>query len=121
MSGKPKTGDVRLKSDMWKRLGEKVSSVNDPGSMINKKKFGFNVRVNEMIVNVDVFSLAVIRVVDRKRLSTVVISANKKRRWTRKLELMERCLQPDPFLNCTCESDILSFCSGKSNTVLFLC
>ena len=79
MSRKPETGDVRLKSDTWKRLGEKVGSVNDPGSVINKKKLGFNVGANEMIANVDVFSLAVIRVVDRKRLSTVVIGADDKR------------------------------------------
>jgi len=64
MSGKPETGDVRLKYDTRKRFGEKVGCVYGSGSVINEKKFGFNVRTNEVVANIDVLSLAVIGVVD---------------------------------------------------------
>jgi hypothetical protein len=64
MSGKPKTGNVRLKCDMRKGFCKEIGSVHDTGSVIDKEEFGFNMRTNEMIANVDVFGLAVIGIVD---------------------------------------------------------
>jgi hypothetical protein len=64
MSGKPETGDVRLKRDTRERLGEKIGGVYNSRSVVDNKQFGFDVRVNEMITDVDVFSLAVIGIID---------------------------------------------------------
>ena len=64
MSRNPEMGNVGLKCDTRKRLGEEISGVYDSGSVIYNKKFGFNVRANEVIVDVDVFGLAVIGIID---------------------------------------------------------
>ena len=64
MSGKPETGDVRLKSDMRESLGEEIGGVYNSRSVIDNKQFRFDVRTNEMITDVDVFSFAVIGIID---------------------------------------------------------
>lgn len=65
----------------------------------------------EVITNVDVFCFAVIRIIGGERLCAVVVCADDKRRWTRKLKLEKRLSKPDSLLNCTGESNILSFSS----------
>jgi hypothetical protein len=112
---------VRLKCNTSKRLGEEVGSVDNPRSVINKEKFGVDVRADEVIANVNVLGLAVIGVVNWERLRAVVVSADDERWWTRELKLSKRLSKPDSLLDCSREGDVLSFSSGESNTVLFLC
>ena len=111
MSREPKTGDVRLKYNTRKRLSEKISGVYGTGSVIDSEEFGFNMRANEMITNVNVFGLAMVRVIDRERFCAVVVCTNNQGRRTGKVKLMERLAKPDSFLNCSCEGDVLSFSS----------
>jgi hypothetical protein len=76
MSVEPETGNVRLKNETVKRLGEDVGSVDNTRSVFDEKEFGFNVGANEVIPNVDVLCFTVIRVIGRKRFSSIVISAD---------------------------------------------
>jgi hypothetical protein len=64
MSGKPETGNVRLKGNARKRFGKEIGSIYDSGGVIDYKEFGFNVRANEVISNVNVFGLSVIGIID---------------------------------------------------------
>ena len=70
---------MRLKRDTRKRLGEEIGGVYDSRSVIYNEKLGFDMRMDEMITNVYVFSFAMIGVVDRERLGTIVISADDER------------------------------------------
>jgi hypothetical protein len=76
MSREPKTGDVRLEDNTMKRLGEKVGSVNNTGSVIYNKKFGFNVRTNEVITNIYVFGFSVIGIIGGERFGAIIIGAD---------------------------------------------
>ena len=55
MSTKPKTGDMLLKLDACEGLRKYVSGVDDPGSMLDLEVVIFNLRVNEVVTNVDMF------------------------------------------------------------------
>jgi hypothetical protein len=55
---------VRLKNDAREWLRENVCSVLNTRSVFDDEGVGFNVRANEMIVNVDVLGLSMIRVID---------------------------------------------------------
>jgi hypothetical protein len=121
MSREPETGDVRLKNNTMKRLGEKVGSINNTRSVIYKKKLGFNMRTNKMITDVYVLGFPVIGVVGGEGLGTIIVSPDDEGRWTRKLELRERLSKPYSFLNRSCERNVLGFSGRESNAVLFLC
>jgi hypothetical protein len=109
MSREPETGDVRLKNNTMKRLGEKVGSINNTRSVIYKKKLGFNMRTNKMITDVYVLGFPVIGVVGGEGLGTIIVSPDDEGRWTRKLELRERLSKPYSFLNRSCERNVLGF------------
>jgi hypothetical protein len=64
MSEEPETGNVRLKNDAREWLCENVCSVLDTRSMFDDEGVGFNVKANEMIADVDVLGLSMIRVID---------------------------------------------------------
>src|SRR6266571_8802949 len=101
-------GNVRLKDNTRKRLCKNVRGVVDTWSMLDDKRVGLNVGTYEMIADIDMFGLAVIRVIDREGPGTIVVSGENKRRWAANLELSEGLAKPNAFLNSTCESNIFS-------------
>jgi hypothetical protein len=64
MSREPETGNVRLKNETRKRFGKNVCSVFNTRSVLDNKRTRFNVRANEVIVNVDVLGLPMVGVID---------------------------------------------------------
>jgi len=108
MNREPKTGNVRLKDNTRKRLCKNVHGVVDTWSMLDDERVGLNVGTYEMIADIDMFGLAVIRVVDREGPGTIVVSGENKRRRAANLELSEGLTKPNAFLNSTCESDVFS-------------
>ena len=57
--------------------------------MLDDERVGLNVGTYEMIADIDMFGLAVIRVVDREGPGTIVVSGENKRRQAANLELSE--------------------------------
>ena len=76
--------------------------------MLDDERVGLNVGTYEMIADIDMFGLAVIRVVDREGPGTIVVSGENKRRRAANLELSKGLTKPNAFLNSTCESDVFS-------------
>ena len=76
MSEEPEMGNVRLKCNTRKRLGEKICGIYDARSVIDDEEFRFNVGANEMIMNVDVFGLAMVGIIDGERFCSIVVSAD---------------------------------------------
>ena len=72
-----------------------------------------------MIADVDVFGLPMVQVIDQERLRTIVVGGYDERQWAVNLELLKRLMEPDPFLNGTCEGDVLGLSGG--NAILLLC
>ena len=121
MNREAETGNVRLKCNTRKRLGEKICGIYDARSVIDDEEFRFNVGANEMITNVDVFGLAMVGIIDRERFCTIVVGTDSEGCGTGDLKLLNRLTKPDSFLNCTCKSDVFGFSGRESNAVLFFC
>lgn len=57
-------GNVRLKNDAREWLCENVHSVFNTRSVFDNERVGFNMRANEMIADVDMLGLSMVRVID---------------------------------------------------------
>ena len=111
---------MRLKNDARERFRENICRVLNPWSMFDDERARFNVRANEMIMDVNMFGLAMVGVIDREGLGTIVVGGNDEGRRTINMELIKGLSKPDSFLNGTREGNVLSFCGGESHTVLLL-
>ena len=111
---------MRLKNETRKRLRENVCSVIDAGSVLNDERIGFNVRVNEVIANIDMFGLSVVGVIDGEGLGTIVVSGENERQQATNLELSKGLSKPYSFLNSPSECNIFGLGGRESNAVLLL-
>ena len=109
---------MRLENETRKRFSEDICCVFDPWNVIDDERSGFNVRANEVIMDINVLGLPVVGVIDGERLGTVVVSQDNKQLRTVNVKLIKGLSKPDPFLNGTCEGNIFGLSSGKSHAVL---
>ena len=70
-----------------KRFGEDVGRVGDPRSVDDGDRAGLDMGANEVVADVDVFGLAVGRVVFGQRASTFVVSGDDEGGWGGYVEL----------------------------------
>ncbi len=89
-------GNVRLENDTRKRFCKNICSVFNTGSVFDNERPRFNMRANEVIVNVNVLGFAIVEVIDQleERLSTIVVSRKDKR--TRAVNCSRDCRSQIP-------------------------